>query len=85
MSKKNRNTNASDFLESFFTVNSEKIYPERLENRSLESILNQNKELTSKLYDLTRKMSSLEETISAANQCVTGEVKRGKNLFLKIK
>ena len=85
MCKKNRNTTASDFLESFFKVNSKKIYPERLENRSLESILNENKELTSKLYDLTRKISSLEETISAANQCVTGKVKRGKTLFLKIK
>ena len=83
--KKNRNTTASDFLESFFKVNLKKIYPERLENRSLESILNENKELTSKLYDLTRKISSLEETISAANQCVTGKVKRGKTLFLQIK
>ena len=27
----------------------------------------------------------MEETISAANQCVTEKVKRGKTLFLKIK
>ena len=38
-----------------------------MENRSLESFLNQNKELISKLDDSTRKISSLEETISAAN------------------
>ena len=73
------------FLNYFFSVNSKKIHPERLENRSLESILNQNKELISKLDDSTRKISSLEETISAANQCVIEKVKRGKTLFLKIK
>ena len=57
------------FLNQFFSVNSKKIYPdtEQLENRSLKSILNQNKELISKLDDSTRKISSLEETISAAN------------------
>ena len=63
------------FLNHFFSVNSKKIYHERLENRSLESILNQNKELISKLDDSTRKISSLEETISTANQCVTEKVK----------
>ena len=73
------------FLNYFFSVNSKKIHPQRLENRSLESILNQNKELISKLDDSTRKISSLEETISAANQCVIEKVKRGKTLFLKIK
>ena len=73
------------FLNQFFSVNSKKIYPERLKNGSLESILNQNKELISKLGDLTRKISSLEETISVANQCVTENPKRGKTLFLKIK
>ena len=73
------------FLNYFFSVNSKKIHPERLENRSLESILNQNKELISKLDDSTRKISLLEETISAANQCVIEKVKRGKTLFLKIK
>ena len=73
------------FLNHFFSVNSKKIYPEWLENRSLESILNQNKELISKLDDSTRNISSLEETISAANLCVTEKVKRGKTLFLKIK
>ena len=56
-----------------------------MENRSRESILNQNKELISKLDDLTRKISSLEETISAANHCVTEKVKRGKTLFLEVK
>ena len=73
------------FLDQFFSVNSKKIYPEQLENRLLGSILNQNKELISKLDHSTRKISSLEETISAANQCVTEKVKRGKTLFLKIK
>ena len=73
------------FLNNFFSVNSKKIYPERFGNRSLEFILNQSKELISRLDDLTRKISSLEETISAANQCVTEKVKRGKTLFLKIK
>ena len=68
----------------FFSVTSKKIYPERLENRSLASILNQNKELISKLDDSTRKISSLEE-ISVANQCITEKPKRGKTLFLKIK
>ena len=63
------------FLNQFFSVNSKKIYPERLKNGSLESILNQNKELISKLGDLTRKISSLEETISVANQCVTEKAK----------
>ena len=72
-------------LNQFFSVNSKKIYPERLKNGSLESILNQNKDLISKLGDLTRKISSLEETISVANQCVTEKAKRGKTLFLKIK
>ena len=33
------------FWNQFFSVNSKKIYPERLENRSLASILNKNKEL----------------------------------------
>ena len=69
----------------FFSVNSKKIYPERLENRSLASILNQNKELISKLDDSTRKISSLEEIISVESQCVTEKPKRGKTLFLKIK
>ena len=32
-SKKNRNTTASNFLESIFSCNSEKIYFEQLENR----------------------------------------------------
>ena len=58
---------SSNFLESIFSGNSKKIYFEQLENRSLESFLNQNKELISKLDDSTRKISSLEETISAAN------------------
>ena len=73
------------FWNQFFSVNSKKIYPERLENRSLASILNQNKELISKLDDSTRKISSLEEIISVVNQCVTEKPKRGKTLFLKIK
>ena len=72
------------FWDQFFSVNSKKIYSERLENRSV-SILNQNKELISKLDDSTRKISSLEEIISVANQCVTEKPKRGKTLFLKIK
>ena len=33
--------------------------------------LNQNKELISKLDNSSRKVSSLEENISVANQCVT--------------
>ena len=45
------------------------------------SILNQIKELFSKLDDSTRKISSLEEPISVATQCDTEEVKRGKTLF----
>ena len=73
------------FLSQFFSVNSKKIYPEQLKNRSLGSILNQNKELITKLHDSTRKISSLEEAISVAYQCVTEEVKRGKTLFLKVK
>ena len=56
-----------------------------MENRSLEFILNQNKEIISELDDSTRKISSLEETISVANQFVTEEVKEGKTFFLKIK
>ena len=47
----------------------------------LESILKKNKELISKLDESTRKISSLEETISVANQCDTEEIKRGKTLF----
>ena len=64
--KKNRNTTASDFLESvLFSDNSKKIYPERFENRLLEcqSFLNQNKQLISKLDDSTRKISSLEISV----------------------
>ena len=72
------------FWDQFFSVNSKKIYSERLENRSV-SILNQNKELISKLDDSTRKISSLEEIISVESQCVTEKPKRGKTLFLKIK
>ena len=72
------------FLNHFFSVNSKKIYPEWLENRSLASILNKNKVIL-KLDDSTRKISSLEEIISVANQCVTEKPKRGKTLFLKIK
>lgn len=52
---------------------------ERLKNISLESILNKNKELISKLDDLFRKISSLEKTISVANQCATEE----NSLFTK--
>ena len=65
--KKNRNTTASNFLESvLFSDNSKKIYPERFENRLLEcqSFLNQNKQLISKLDDSTRKISSLEISVS---------------------
>ena len=72
------------FLDQFFSVNSKTIYPERLENRLLGSILNQNKELISKLDHSTRKISSLEETLSAVNQCVTEKVKRGKISFSKL-
>ena len=56
-----------------------------MENRSLEFILNQNKEIISELDDSTRNISSLEETIYVANQFVTEEVKGGKTFFLKIK
>ena len=45
------------FWYKIFSVNSKNIYSERLENRSLASILNQNKELISKLDDSTRKIS----------------------------
>ena len=72
------------FLDQFFSVNSKTIYPERLENRLLGSILNQNKELISKLDHSTRKISSLEETLSAVNQRVTEKVKRGKISFSKL-
>ena len=72
------------FLDQFFSVNSTTIYPERLENRLFGSILNQNKELISKLDHSTRKISSLEETLSAVNQCVTEKVKRGKISFSKL-
>ena len=72
-------------MNQFFSVNSKKVYPEQLENRSIDSILSQSKELISKLDGSTREISSLEETISAANQRVTDKVKRGKTLFLKIK
>ena len=43
----------------FFPVNWKKISAERLAKTSLESILNQNKELISKLDDLSKKISSL--------------------------
>ena len=56
-----------------------------MENRSLEFSLNQNKELISKSDDSKIKISSLEETISGANQCVIEKVKTCKTLFLKIK
>ena len=56
-----------------------------MENRSLEFILNQSKELISKFDNSKIKISSLEETISAANQCVKEKVKTSKTLFLKIK
>ena len=46
---------ATFWNQSFF-VNSKKIYPELLENTSLESILNQNKELISKRDDSERKI-----------------------------
>ena len=72
-------------MNQFFSVNSKKVYPEQLENRSIDSILSQSNELISKLDDSAREISSLEETISAANQRVTDKVKRGKTLFLKIK
>ena len=46
-----------------------------MENTSLEAILNQNKELISKLDNSTRKVW---KNLSVANQCITKEVKRGK-------
>ena len=46
-----------------------------MENTSLEAILNQNKELISKLDNSTRKVW---KNFSVANQCITKEVKRGK-------
>ena len=63
---------------SFSSVNSNKIYPEQWENRWFESAVNQNKELVSKLDDLSRKLSSLEKTISVANQFFAEGVKGGK-------
>ena len=68
--KRNRST-VSDFLELILFVNSKKILTQRLENTSLESILNQIKELVSKRDDSSRKISSFEETISVENQRVT--------------
>ena len=53
-----------------------------MENRSLESILNQNTELISKLDDSTRKISSMEEIIFQIS--VTEKTKRGKILSFKI-
>ena len=54
--KKNRNTFVSDFLESVFFVSSEKtsFVTEQLENASLESIQNQNKQLLTKLDDSSK-------------------------------
>ena len=46
-----------------------------MENTSLEAILNQNKELISKLDNSTRKVW---KNLSVANQSITKEVKRGK-------
>ena len=68
--KRNRST-VSDFLELILFVNSKKILTQRLENTSLESILNQIKELVSKRDDSSRNISSFEETISVENQRVT--------------
>ena len=50
-----------------------------MENTSLEAILNQNKELISKLDNSTRKVW---KNLSVANQCITKEVKRGKLSFV---
>ena len=50
----------------------------------IESILKQNKELISNSKDLSRKISSLEEPVSVANQCVIGElssVTKGSNCY----
>ena len=77
--KKNRNT-----LELVFLVNSKKIPAEQLENMPLEFILKQNKELISNFKDLSRKISSLEDPVSVANQCVIGElssVTKGSNCY----
>ena len=46
-----------------------------MENTLLEAILNQNKELISKLDNSTRKVW---KNLSVANQSITKEVKRGK-------
>ena len=56
-----------------------------MENRLLKSILNQNKELISKLDDSTSKNSLLEEIIFVVNQCVIEKPKRGKTLHDQIK
>ena len=66
----------------FFSVTSKKIYLERLENRSLASILKQNKELISKLDDSTRKNSSLEVISSFLLLQISVLQKRAKEVKL---
>ena len=87
--RKKRNTTVSDFIESTFFINSGKTFSATKEfgNTSLESIQNQNKQLLTNLDDLSRIISSLEETILLKNQCVTkrtffGYKRKKKSRFL---